>query len=156
LKIVKEFLEESFSRGNENKIESLGIGKREMIEKWLNKYDIKNYTINDDHTIYVEGDVRLSDIPFGKFPDYIQFGDVIGSFRCYRCNLTTLKGCPTYVADNFDCEENNLTTLKYAPKHVNGSFYCRYNYLFNDNNIIKRFNIKVRNAELAYPQNIKQ
>ena len=33
--------------------------RRELIEKWLKEYDIENYTIDDDFTIDVNGDVNL-------------------------------------------------------------------------------------------------
>ena len=35
--------------------------RRELIESWLKKYNIKNYTINNDFTIDVDGGVSLYD-----------------------------------------------------------------------------------------------
>jgi hypothetical protein len=155
MKLVKESLGQTFTRGTDDKLSSIGIGKRGMIKNWLDKYGILNYTINEDDSIDVSGNVRLIDLGLNEFPDYIQFGDVIGSFWMYRNNFTSLKGCPTYVVDNFDCEENNLKNLKYAPKRVDGNFYCRENYLEHPDSIVKRFDKRVKGAVLVYPQNKK-
>lgn len=77
---------------NENNFfKNLGIGIKVQIEKWLNEYHIRNYTINDDLTIDVKGDVFLSSYKEEQLPEYIQFGYVTGYFNIYRCpRLNTL------------------------------------------------------------------
>ena len=60
-----ETLKEGFLRKN------LGLGKEVLIKKWLDKYNIKNYTINDDLTIDVNGSVYLTEYREEYLPDYI-------------------------------------------------------------------------------------
>ena len=91
------------------------------------KYKIENYTINDDGSIDVDGDVFLYGIGLTELP--INFNKVSGTFDCSNNKLTTLKGCPNYVGDNFSCGTNYLTDLKYSPKLIHGSFYCSGNNL---------------------------
>ena len=111
------------------------------------KYGIKKYTINDDHTIDVNGKVEcypgLSKIPLkfnivsGYFdcsknklttlegsPEYVR-----GCFYCYNNKLTTLEGSPKEVGKNFDCHNNQLTTLEGGPTYVGGDFHCQNNPL---------------------------
>lgn len=102
---------------------------KEMIEKWLKEYDIENYTINDDFTIDVNGNVNLFRRNLKELPDYIQFGVVRGNFVCTDNNLISLRGCPREVGKSFYCEKNKLTSLKGAPKKVGGDFDCTYNKL---------------------------
>ena len=59
-----------------------GVGRSKLIKDSLDEYGVKNYTINDDFTIDVNGDVNLEGKDICKFPDYIQFGVVNGSFDC--------------------------------------------------------------------------
>lgn len=44
------------------------------------KFKIENYTINDDHTIDVKGDVYLDDKSLNKIP--LKFNTVTGDFCC--------------------------------------------------------------------------
>ena len=103
--------------------------RRELIESWLNKYDIRNYTINDDFTIDVSGDVYLDLTDLTELPEYIQFGIVKGDFDCRRGNLTSLRGCPREVGKGFYCTLNELTSLEGAPEEVGGAFCCSLNKL---------------------------
>jgi len=90
---------------------------------------LKNYTINPDGTIDVNGGVNLSHKlgDMEKLP--VKFGKVSGYFDCGKSILTTLEGCPSYVGDSFDCGWNNLTTLEGCPKYVGGYFNCHSNKL---------------------------
>ena len=103
--------------------------RRELIEKRLKEYDIENYTINDDFTIDVDGEVNILKKNLKEVPEYIQCGVVQGSFDCSRNNLTTLNGTPKEVKEYFFCSFNNLTSLKGAPEKVGGSFDCQSNKL---------------------------
>jgi hypothetical protein len=100
------------------------------IEEFCEKYNIKNYTINDDGTIDVKGDVNLSN-KLGKMKKLpVKFGKVYGYFYCsYNQNLTTLEGCPYYVGGEFSCNLNKLTSLEGCPKYVGHGFDCRNNKL---------------------------
>ena len=89
------------------------------------KYNIENYTINEDKSIDVDGDVYLSCLGLTKLP--LKFRNVTGYFDCSNNNLITLKGAPETVDDNFDCSYNNLITLEGAPRRVNDNFDCSHN-----------------------------
>ena len=110
-------------------------------------FEITNYTINDDHTIDVDGDVHLYEKSLTKIP--FKFNVVSGyfdcsknklttlegspkkggSFWCYDNKLTTLEGGPESVGGNFNCDDNQLTTLEGGPEFVGGNFYCINNPL---------------------------
>ena len=51
----------------------------------LDRYDIKNYTINEDGIVDVDGDVFLDHRGLSKLP--VKFGKVTGSFYCSRNNF---------------------------------------------------------------------
>jgi hypothetical protein len=90
------------------------------------KYNITNYTINDDHTVDVK-DVYLFNKSLTKLP--LKFNIVSGNFNCSFNNMTTLEGGPTSVGGNFYCSFNNITTLLGSPKEVGGNFSCDVNEL---------------------------
>jgi hypothetical protein len=52
------------------------------------KYDIKNYIINPDRSIVVDGDLDLSFKGLSELP--VRFGIVSGSFYCDNNKLTSL------------------------------------------------------------------
>ena len=95
--------------------------------KLLKKCIRGTYTINDDGSIDVEGDVDLSRKKLTKIP--FNFGKVSGDFYCYDNQLTSLKGSPNNVGGNFSCYDNQLTSLDGAPNTVGGDFYCYFNQL---------------------------
>ena len=98
------------------------------IIKWLDSVGVTNYTIRDDGTVDVNGDVGLQSKNLQSIP--IQFGHVAGGFSCSRNKvLTTLEGAPQYVGGDFYCAANNLTSLTGAPQLVGGSFGCWNNNL---------------------------
>jgi hypothetical protein len=96
------------------------------IDSICKKYGIKNYTINEDGTVDVDGNVNAS-LNLSKLP--LKFGRVTGNFYCHMSQLTTLEGCPGEVGGDFYCQINQLTTLEGCPKKVGGSFYCNNNQL---------------------------
>jgi hypothetical protein len=97
------------------------------IESICKKYGIKNYTINPDGSVDVDGDVSLSSMELTKLP--LKFGRVSGNFKCRHNKLTTLEGAPKMVGGTFDCCNNQLTTLEGAPREVGRDFYCDNNKL---------------------------
>ena len=97
------------------------------IKKICKKYNITNYTINDDGSIDVEGDVNLSSLYLDELP--LTFNKVTGYFGCGDNKLTTLKGSPRWVGGNFSCNLNNLTNLEFSPEYVGAWFSCGYNKL---------------------------
>ncbi|SDK22887.1 hypothetical protein SAMN05192566_0714 [Methylophilus rhizosphaerae] len=96
------------------------------ISKWLDKYGVKNYTINEDLTVDVDGSVDISDNQLKIIP--VQFGKVNGYFDCSFNELTSLKGCPYDIEKYLNCSFNEITSLEYATRVV-GSFDCSYNKL---------------------------
>jgi len=125
-----------------NSLSSLGIGKRALIEKWLDEMSVSDYTINEDFTIDVEGTVDLFEMKIVKFPEYIQFNIVKGYMSCAHCELITLKGCPIKVYQDFYCDWNNLTSLEGCPKLIGGSLYCGHNKVkFKKEDIEKNYKI---------------
>ncbi len=85
---------------------------------------IEDYTINNDGSIDVEGNVDLKRRTFLKFP--LKFNKVTGNFTCYENdNLISLQGAPIEVGGSFYCYTcKNLTSLKYAPITVKNNFSC--------------------------------
>jgi hypothetical protein len=88
--------------------------------------EIKNYTINENGFIDVDGDVIIVK-PMEKLP--IKLGKVNGDFLFYSNPLSTLENCPDEVTGDFVCAHSNLTSLKGAPKKIDGNFVCSYNQL---------------------------
>lgn len=101
--------------------------ERQDIIKICEKYDIKNYTINDDGSIDVAGDVDLSFKNLTELP--LRFNKVTGNFHCGYNNLTSLKGSPRWIGGNFTCNYNQLTNLEFSPDYVGGGFSCKLNKL---------------------------
>lgn len=98
---------------------------KQQIKFWLGKYEITNYTINDDLSIDVSESVGLWNHNLTEIP--VQFNEVNGYFSIEGNQLKSLKGCPRIVKGNFICDNNNLTSLKFSPEIVNGGFLCRLN-----------------------------
>jgi hypothetical protein len=95
------------------------------IERLCNEYGIRNWTINSEGLVDVEGYVYLGQKQLSKIP--INFGRVSGGFYCGYNRLTTLEGAPREVGGDFYCDYNQLTTLVGAPSRVD--FYCDNNKL---------------------------
>jgi hypothetical protein len=96
------------------------------IDKICRKYDIINYTINNDNSVDVDDDVNLWDKKLESIP--LNFNIVNGYFDCGSNQLTSLKGCPVRVGDWFYCNYNRLTSLQHSPQYMeNGYFSCGRN-----------------------------
>ena len=65
------------------------------------KYYIRNYKINPDGSIDVNGNVDLSYMGLTKIP--LKFNKVNGWFDCSYNKLTSLEGCPKEVEWSFYC-----------------------------------------------------
>jgi len=135
LKLVKESLSQTFTRGSEDKLSTLGIGRRESIIKWLKEYGIFHYKINDDFSIDTFTVVNLMAIKIKELPSYIQFNSVDGGFNISSNYMKSLRGCPIQVAGNFKCSHNFLKTLEGGPQQVGmtyiGSYECHNNELIS-------------------------
>ena len=105
----------------------IGLPEYLKIFEEFDKYNIKNYTFNDDASIDVDGDVNLYDKGLTILP--FKFRNVSGFFNCNDNKLTSLVGCPETVLGNFNCDNNKLLSLDGCPKTVGGNFGCSYNNL---------------------------
>jgi len=101
----------------------------EDIDSICREYYIKNYSINSDGTVDVDGDVYLSSKGLTKLP--LKFGKVGDYFDCSNNQLTTLEGCPQSVGGSFNSASNKLTTLEGGPQSVGSHFNCTYNRLIS-------------------------
>ena len=95
--------------------------------KMLIKYKIRNYTINSDESIDVDGDVYLFNKGLTELP--LKFNKVNGIFDCDDNKLTSLEGCPQTIGGSFLCSYNKLTSLEGCPEIIEGSFFCSNNNL---------------------------
>jgi hypothetical protein len=106
-----------------------GYQSESEVQEICKKYGIKNWSINSDGLVDVDGCVDLSFKKLTELP--LKFGKVTGDFDCggfFENNkLTTLKGCPNTVGGWFDCRDNKLTSLEFCPRSVGTNFYCRWN-----------------------------
>jgi len=92
------------------------------------KYNIYDYTINDDGSIDVEHTVDLSYALSNMSELPLKFNKVNGNFDCSNNNLETLEGSPKYVKNMFNCAYNKLTNLHFASKKSE-SFVCNRNMI---------------------------
>ena len=126
----KNFIKES---KEDWKIINFGLGNSYNIDSICKKFGIKNYTINEDGSIDVDGDVNLSNtINSGariltELP--LKFGKVSGHFNCSYNELRSLEGAPREVGGYFDCSNNQLTSLSGSPREVGRYFHCNNNQL---------------------------
>ena len=106
------------------------LRKKEEIEAWLNKYQIKNYKLIEDQKYGYIVDVNDNVILYNKSLKSIdiKFNIVKGSFNCMINELESLEGSPE-ICESFYCNHNKLKSLKYCPKIVNCFFDCSHNEL---------------------------
>ena len=102
----------------------------ETIHDICKRYKIKNYTINPDGSIDVDGGVNLNYKKLTELP--LTFNKVPGWFDCSYNRLTSLKGSPRWVGGSFSCSNNRLTSLEFSPDYVGGYFNCINNKLTNN------------------------
>jgi len=127
MKLINESLQNKFTKGSDDKLSTIGIGRIHLIENWLDEMNIKDYEIRPDFSIDVNNTVKLSRKGLIKFPYYIQFNHIFGIFTCSNNDLISLEGCPYVVDDVFYCDYNNLTSLEFCPTHVGSIFGAEHN-----------------------------
>ena len=90
------------------------IEKQRIID-WLESMEIKNYIVNNDLTVDVNGEVILSNKNLLEIP--VQFGVVMGNFSVSNNKkLTSLVGSPK-KCEIFYCNDcDSLKSLEFAPK----------------------------------------
>ncbi len=100
---------------------------KEEIHRICKEYDIKNYTINPDGSIDVDGDVELGALNLNKIP--LKFNNVSGYFNISSNNITSLEGFPKEVGDSVHCSYNKISTFEYFPNKINTNIYMYNNPL---------------------------
>jgi len=100
---------------------------REEVIEVCEKYKIEKYSINDDLSIDVDGDVYLDSQSLEHLP--LKFNYVSGVFYCSYNKLKSLEGSPKTINGRFSCSNNELKTLKGSPQTVGGDFRCYSNEL---------------------------
>ena len=132
-------------------VESQGtqfLSDEASIREWLDKYDVKNYSINGDMTVSVNGPLALDNKGLEEIP--VKFSEVDGSidvttnrlkridwapakvngdFDAWDNEIETLVGGPTEVEQSMDVDGNKLTDLHGAPKKVGKCFVVSQNPL---------------------------
>ena len=136
------------------------IINEQEIHEICKKYRIRNYTINSDGSIDVDGDVDLLYLNLTKIP--IKFNKINGYFDCSYNNLTSLENSPRWTKQSIFCIENSLTSLEGCPisdmhyyfidnplESLNG-FNGDYNRLscHNRDNLIKKHKRKQKLKQL--------
>jgi hypothetical protein len=101
--------------------------EKDHIDQVCDRYTIKNYSINSDGSIDVDGDVDLFRCKLHELP--LKFGKVNGNFNCGQNEFTSLRGCPKTIGGDFRCDGNKLTSLEFSPISVGGDFSCNNNNL---------------------------
>lgn len=101
--------------------------QREEINENCINLGITSYTIQDDGSVDVDGDVKIYRRKLKQIP--VQFGIVSGRFDCMGNKLKSLKGCPRFVGETFDCAENKLNSLVGGPEVVVWNYSCDDNEL---------------------------
>ena len=117
MKLVREILYEKFT-DESDPINDMGIGLKHLIEKWLNNFNILNYTINNDLTIDLKNDLYLRNCSIKEFPNYIQFNNVAGSVSLADIGLISLRGCPRKIGGFFSCGYNLITSFTGGPEEI--------------------------------------
>ena len=92
------------------------LNTKEQISFWCKEHQIEYFTINDNLTVDVDGNVILYMCKMDILP--IQFGYVSGDFILGENNLKTLKGVPYSVGGDFICGGNDIRDLDYFPKDI--------------------------------------
>lgn len=105
----------------------VALNNNEDILNWLNKYDIKGFTILSDGSVDVAGDVKLSGRLTNLFKLPINFNNVDGDFDISENELVSLEGSPKKVGGSFLAHKNELNSLRGGPKEIKGSFIILHN-----------------------------
>ena len=92
---------------------------KQDIINWLDKYEIINYTINEDLSVDVDGNVWLYEKNLTEIP--VKFNIIKGHFNCNYNQLTSTNFFPKEICSSFNCYNNNLKNLNDFPKIVTGS-----------------------------------
>lgn len=102
---------------------------KESVDEICKKYNIKNYTINDDKSIDVNGNVDLNGKKLTKLP--LKFNKLSGYFDCSYNQLTSLEGSPKSVSGDFGCNNNQIKDFNGFPEYFENDLYIWDNPVSN-------------------------
>lgn len=105
-----------------------GFQSEEEVSKICKKFGIKNWSVNSEGLVDVNGDVNLISRGLDKIP--LRFGSVTGDFHCTNNRFTSLEGCPRSVGGDFYCSYNQLTSFE-GPRYIERDFLCDDNPIFS-------------------------
>lgn len=147
---------------------------------WIcRKFGIKNYTLNSDGSIDVQGDVNLNISTLRDFKTFkmfqhgirfrksikeldklpIKFNIVYGNFRCHNNNLSSFDKFPKEVHGDLDISKNKFNSLIGCPKVIGVTMpypfldYIRPGKLICDNNNIFSLDGYVEGTEISIKGN---
>lgn len=124
------------------------LSDEKKITEWLDSIGVKNYSINQDMSVTVNGNLLLDDKNLTEIP--VKFKEVHGgidvtsnkikrldwcpsivkgSLEAWDNEIETLVGGPIEIEGSFDIDNNKLTNLQGAPKKVGGAFIITSNKL---------------------------
>jgi hypothetical protein len=98
------------------------------IEDWCNYFRIRDYVIDKENLVSVNGYVNISEKDLDKIP--IKFDIIFDYFYCDNNKLVSLEGSPRQVGAGFYCNINKLKSLNGCPEKVGDIFNCEHNLLF--------------------------
>lgn len=98
---------------------------RQKITQWLERHSVANFTVNEDNTVNVAGDCRLTGLMFKRIP--FKFGKVDGDFTLSGGHLETLEGCPTSVGGDVFIIHTVITSLVGLPNEIGGNCSVAHN-----------------------------
>jgi hypothetical protein len=95
---------------------------KQEIKQICTKYGIKEYEVNDDMSVDVDGGIDLSGklSSLQKLP--LSFNKAV-YFDCDDNNLVKLDGSPTEVRGGFYCSNNKLTSLQGGPRKASEVYF---------------------------------
>lgn len=98
------------------------IDNMRLIDKFCQSYNIKNYIINSDGSIDVNGSVNLRhenrrSTIIERIP--IKFNAVYGDFDVSYNNIKNLNNFPRFISGSLICRSNRLETLSGSVKYAN-------------------------------------
>jgi len=165
MKLVREFLNETFARDNEDKLSSLDIGKTKAIQKWIEDnatfFNDANYHLNSDNSITVDNALSLTPTKYMHngyyvkkipiiFPSYIKikFKDAIDGILVGA--IESNKDLVDMALENYDENANIPNNMKDIVKlfqslgliNITKDIQYKHNVLsFLDYELLKPFTI---------------
>ena len=97
------------------------VGDQQKIANWLTKNGVHDFTINDDNTVDVNGDLNLDGLRHDKLP--VKFGSVTGSVSLVGSLLRTLVGLPDEIKGDLDITTMELDSTDGFPMKVYGDVH---------------------------------